>query len=506
MSITKPSLPKGTRDFSPQEMVKRNYIFDTIKMVFRKYGYAEIQTPSMENLGTLTGKYGDEGDKLIFKILNSGDFLSQNFLAEIATLHKEFDKAEAFIAPYDDYDSTKSLIGAYASVLFGTKEEFSKLLKAHELYRRTIKNILPELSEKALRYDLTVPFARYVVMHQSEISFPFKRFQVQPVWRADRPQKGRYREFYQCDADVVGSSSLLNEAEFVLIYHEALSNLGLKDFDIKINNRKILSGIAEIIGKPELIVDMTVAIDKLDKIGFEGVSKELLERGFTEADIEKLAPVIMLKGSNLEKLERLKTVLASSATGLKGIEEIETVFDYILHLNSSISNLQLDITLARGLNYYTGCIFEVKTNEVAMGSIGGGGRYDDLTGMFGLKDLTGVGISFGADRIYDVLEELHLFPASTAQGTKVLISNFDATAEKYALPLLQKLRISNLAAELYPSAAKLKKQMSYADAKNIPYVILIGDEEMKNGLLTLKDMHTGEQKQLTIDAIIDLLR
>ncbi len=420
MSITKPSLPKGTRDFSPKEMVRRNYIFDTIKMVFKKYGYAEIQTPSMENLGTLTGKYGDEGDKLIFKILNSGDFLGK--------------------------------------------------VDAELLATRNSQLTTSKVSEKALRYDLTVPFARYVVMHQSEISFPFKRFQVQPVWRADRPQKGRYREFYQCDADVVGSLSLLNEAEFVLIYHEALTNLGLKDFDIKINNRKILSGIAEIIGKPELIVDMTVAIDKLDKIGFDGVTKELLERGFTEADIEKLEPVIMLKGSNVEKLESLKTVLASSATGLKGIEEIETVFEYISHLKSHISNLQLDITLARGLNYYTGCIFEVKTNEVAMGSIGGGGRYDDLTGMFGLKDLTGVGISFGADRIYDVLEELDLFPASAAQGTKVLISNFDLTAEKYALPLLQKLRMANLAAELYPAATKLKKQMSYADAKSIQFV------------------------------------
>lgn len=457
MSITKPSLPKGTRDFSPQEMVKRNYIFDTIKTVFKKYGYAEIQTPCMENLGTLTGKYGDEGDKLIFKILNSGDFLGKVDVDLLASRNSQLTTAK--------------------------------------------------ISEKALRYDLTVPFARYVVMHQSEISFPFKRFQVQPVWRADRPQKGRYREFYQCDADVVGSSSLLNEAEFVLIYHEALRNLGLKDFDIKINNRKILSGIAEIIGKSELIIDMTVAIDKLDKIGFEGVTKELLERGFTANNIDKLEPVIMLKGSNIDKLKSLKTVLANSTIGLKGIEEIETVFNYIDQLQAPGSKLQtqLDITLARGLNYYTGCIFEVKTNEVDMGSIGGGGRYDDLTGMFGLKDLTGVGISFGADRIYDVLEELNLFPTSAAQGTKVLISNFDEKAEKYALPILQKLRNVNLASELYPSAAKLKKQMSYADAKNIPYVILIGDEEMKNGLLTLKDMQSGAQQMLTIDEIIGLL-
>ncbi|RZL44315.1 MAG: histidine--tRNA ligase [Pedobacter sp.] len=456
MSITKPSLPKGTRDFSPIEMVKRNYIYDTIKTVFKKYGYAEIQTPSMENLQTLTGKYGDEGDKLIFKVLNSGAYLDK--------------------------------------------------VPLHFLEYKQENAITQHISEKALRYDLTVPFARYVVMHQSEISFPFKRFQVQPVWRADRPQKGRYREFYQCDADVVGSSSLLNEAEFILIYHEALSNLGLKDFNIKINNRKILSGIAEIIGKPELIVDMTVAIDKLYKIGFEGVTKELLERGFTTADIEKLEPVIMLKGSNIEKLKSLKTVLANSEIGLKGIAEIETVFDYVSKLtthNSQLATtLELDITLARGLNYYTGCIFEVKTNEVAMGSIGGGGRYDDLTGMFGLKDLTGVGISFGADRIYDVLEELNLFPASAAQGTKVLISNFDEAAELYALPILQQLRSEGIAAELYPSAAKLKKQMSYADGKNIPYVILIGGDEMESGLLTFKNMETGEQEKLVISAII----
>lgn len=459
MSITKPSLPKGTRDFSPQEMVKRNYIFDTIKTVFKKYGYAEIQTPSMENLATLTGKYGDEGDKLIFKILNSGDFLKD--------AESKRQKDPNFV-----YDA---------------------------------KNILPLVSEKALRYDLTVPFARYVVMHQNDITFPFKRFQVQPVWRADRPQKGRYREFYQCDADVVGSPSLINEAEFILIYQEALTNLGLKDFTIKINNRKILSGIAEIIGKPSLIVDMTVAIDKLDKIGFEGVTKELIERGFTEADIDKLKPVILLEGSNIDKLEALKSVLATSTVGLKGIEEIEKVFEYVSNLQSPVSSLQLDITLARGLNYYTGCIFEVKTNEVAMGSIGGGGRYDDLTGMFGLKDLTGVGISFGADRIYDVLEELQLFPKSAEQGTQILISNFDEAAERYALPLLTQLRNHNISAELYPTSAKLKKQMSYADAKKIPFVILIGDNEMQSAKLTLKNMDSGEQQQLKIEEIIQIL-
>jgi len=459
MSNIKPSLAKGTRDFSPLEMIKRNHIFDTIKKVFKKYGYAEIQTPSMENLSTLTGKYGDEGDKLIFKILNSGDFLSK--------------------------------------------------VNPDLLAEKNSNAVTSSLSEKALRYDLTVPFARYVVMHQNEIALPFKRFQVQPVWRADRPQKGRYREFYQCDVDVVGSESLLNEAEFVLIYQEALSDLGLKDFTIKINNRKILSGIAEIIGKPELIVDMTVAIDKLDKIGFEGVTKELMERGFTTGDIDQLKPVILLEGSNNSKLQTLKTVLAASETGLKGIEEIEVVFEYVNALigtSGKQPDLELDITLARGLNYYTGCIFEVKTNEVAMGSIGGGGRYDDLTGMFGLKGLTGAGISFGADRIYDVLAELNLFPDSVVTGTKVLISNFDQEAERYALPVLQTLREAGIAAELYPSSAKLKKQMSYADAKNIPFVILIGSDEMQNGALTLKDMHSGEQQKCTVEDIVSRLK
>lgn len=462
MASIKPSVPKGTRDFSPAEMVKRNYIFDTIKAVFRKYGYQEIQTPTMENLDTLTGKYGDEGDKLIFKILNSGDYW------EKAESRKQ--KAEGF--------------------------EFNS------------KSLLPVISEKALRYDLTVPFARYVVMHQNEISFPFKRFQIQPVWRADRPQKGRYREFYQCDADVVGSDSLLNEAEFILIYHEALSKLGLKDFTIKINNRKILSGIAEIIGKPDLIVDMTVAIDKLDKIGLEGVSKELIERGFTADDIEKLKPVILLEGSNESKIQSLKEVLKDSETGLKGISEIETIFEYVSSLSFGEGwgeALELDITLARGLNYYTGAIFEVKTNEVAMGSIGGGGRYDDLTGMFGLKDLTGVGISFGADRIYDVLEELKLFPESTEESTRVLIINFDAESERYALPILQEFRNNGIAAELYPSSAKLKKQMAYADNKRIPHVLLIGTEEMESGLLTLKEMKTGEQRKLRKDELVKRL-
>lgn len=457
MATIKPSIPKGTRDFSPAEMVRRNYIFETINSVFKKFGYQEIQTPTMENLDTLTGKYGDEGDKLIFKVLNSGDFLSK--------------------VPADK-------LGDYTS-----------------------QRLTPSISEKALRYDLTVPFARYVVMHQNSITFPFKRFQIQPVWRADRPQKGRYREFYQCDADVVGSDSLLNEAEFVLIYHEALSKLGLKDFTIKINNRKILSGIAEIIGKPELIVDMTVAIDKLDKIGFGGVTQELIERGFSTTDIETLKPVILLEGNNESKIENLKSVLKNSAIGLKGIEEIETIINYLgsfSHQTSEVQSLPLevDITLARGLNYYTGAIFEVKTNEVSMGSIGGGGRYDDLTGMFGLAGLTGVGISFGADRIYDVLEELDLFPKTSSETTRIMISNFDKEAEIYALPLLQRLRDSGISSEIYPTPAKLKKQLNYADDKKIPFVILVGSEEMESGLLTLKNMESGDQEKLTIGQII----
>lgn len=446
MAAIKPSLAKGTRDFSPAEMEKRNYIFNTLKTVFKKFGYNEIQTPSFENLSTLTGKYGDEGDKLIFKILNSGDYLSK--------------------------------------------------VSDEQLSARNSNKLIPYISEKALRYDLTVPFARYVVMHQNDIALPFKRFQIQPVWRADRPQRGRYREFYQCDVDVVGSESLLNEAEFILIYQEALQALGLKDYTIKINNRKILTGIAEIIGKPELIVDMTVAIDKLDKIGLDGVNKELLERGFNTADLDILKPIIELQGNNEEKLQQLKAVLANSEIGLKGIEEIEEVFAYVKAFASENvldQFVEVDITLARGLNYYTGCIFEVKTNEVAMGSIGGGGRYDDLTGMFGLKGLTGVGVSFGADRIYDVLEELNLYPASNSTNTKLLIINFDKSIEGYTLPLLAELRNAGIAAELYPTAAKLKKQMSYADAKQIPFVLLVGDEEKETGLLSLKNMDSGEQ-------------
>lgn len=459
MASIKPSLAKGTRDFSPLEMDKRNFIFNTLKSIFRKFGYAEIQTPSFENLSTLTGKYGDEGDKLIFKILNSGDYLSK--------------------APADLLESKSS------------------------------NPLISHISEKALRYDLTVPFARYVVMHQNDIALPFKRFQIQPVWRADRPQRGRYREFYQCDVDVVGSSSLLNEAEFILIYNEALLKLGLKDFNIKLNNRKILSGIAEVVGKPELIVDMTVAIDKLDKIGLDGVNKELLERGFTEADLATLKPIIELQGSNLDKIASMKTVLSDSIVGMQGIAEIEEVFAYVEKFGRADlleKVVEVDITLARGLNYYTGCIFEVKTNEVQMGSIGGGGRYDDLTGMFGLKDLTGVGVSFGADRIYDVLEELNLFPQGGSERTKLLIVNFDSAIEDFTLPLMYRLREAGVAVELYPSAVKLKKQMSYADSKAIPYVLLVGDEEVSSGQLSLKNMETGEQEKLNMDELIKKLK
>ncbi|TSJ43846.1 histidine--tRNA ligase [Mucilaginibacter corticis] len=508
MAAIKPSVPKGTRDFSPAEMAKRNFIFDTIKAVFRKYGYLQIETPSMENLSTLTGKYGDEGDKLMFKILDSGEYIEKsnilkNTLEKISNLFSEDLKFKSNIEnmSQENAEIFKSHIDKTKEVISSQESHILNIIKEN----LNSKMLTPDISEKALRYDLTVPFARYVVQHQNEITFPFKRFQVQPVWRADRPQKGRYREFFQCDADVVGSDSLLNEAEFILIYDEALSNLGLKDFTIKINNRKILSGIAEIIGKSDNIIDLTVAIDKLDKIGLDGVIKELLERGFTPEDIEQLKPVILLEGSNTTKLQSLRTALATSAIGLKGCEEIETVFSYINHFNLQNATIELDITLARGLNYYTGAIFEVKTNEVAMGSIGGGGRYDDLTGMFGLKGLTGAGISFGADRIYDVMEELDLFPEDANQSTRVLICCFDKDGELFALPLLQQLRDNDINTELYPAGAKIKKQLDYANNKNIPYTVVIGSDEMQSGALTFKDMTSGIQEKLTAKEIIEKL-
>lgn len=459
MATIKPSLAKGTRDFSPTDMGKRNHIYETLKSVFKKYGYQEIQTPTFENLSTLTGKYGDEGDKLIFKILNSGDYLAK--------------------------------------------------VPNEVLHAKSSHDLLPRISEKALRYDLTVPFARYVVMHQNEISLPFKRFQIQPVWRADRPQKGRYREFYQCDVDVVGSASLLNEAEFILIYQEGLARLGLQDFTIKLNNRKILTGIAELLGKPELIITLTVAIDKLDKIGIEGVHKELLEKGFSQEDLNLLDPLFSLESNTQAKLAQIKNLFPEGNSAWKGIEEIEEVLNLVDSLTGSTEItsrfVEFDITLARGLNYYTGCIFEVKTNEAQMGSIGGGGRYDDLTGMFGLKDLTGVGISFGADRIFDVLEELGLFPSTTVQSTQVLITNFDEKSKQFALPVLFALRNAGISAELYPESSKLKKQMTYADAKKIPFVAFIGETEMENNQISLKNMETGEQNLIEISNLIEYL-
>ncbi|NOQ27968.1 MAG: histidine--tRNA ligase [Bacteroidales bacterium] len=448
--MQKPSVPKGTRDFSPIEMVKRNYIFDTIKGVFKRFGYLPIETPSMENLSTLTGKYGDEGDKLLFKVLNSGDYLSK----------------------------VKSDL---------TKAESSKLAL--------------EISEKGLRYDLTVPFARFVVQHLSEITFPFKRYQIQPVWRADRPQKGRYREFYQCDVDVIGSNSLLNEVELIQIIDQIFQKLNINAV-IKLNNRKILLGIAEYIGEPEKFIDITVAIDKLDKIGLEKVNEELLLKGLSADSIEKLKPIFDLAGTNQEKLTLLREILKDSETGIKGIEEVETVINYFETLPLNI-DLDLDLTLARGLNYYTGAIFEVKAKDVAIGSICGGGRYDDLTGMFGLKDVSGVGVSFGADRIYDVMEQLNIFPDEIVASTKVMFVNFGDKEEKYCLPLLQKLRDNGINSEIFPESSKMKKQMTYANNKNIPIVVLVGEDEMNKGLLTVKDMVSGDQAEMTFDELLN---
>ena len=445
-------IPKGTRDFSPLEMVRRNYIFDTIKPVFQRYGYMPIETPSMENMETLTGKYGDEGDRLIFKVLNSGDFLSK---ADQSALEAK-----------DSQKITKSI------------------------------------SEKALRYDLTVPFARYVVQHQNEITFPFKRYQIQPVWRADRPQRGRYREFYQCDADVVGSDALIHEVELIQIFDQVLTKLNIPSFSIKLNNRKVLSGIAEVIGQPEQLINITVAIDKLDKIGKEKVLEELVERGVTPEAIKKLDPLFDLSGDNSEKLATLKVFLASSEIGMKGIAELEYVLDYINSVGLQTADLDLDVTLARGLNYYTGAIFEVKANNVSIGSICGGGRYDDLTGIFGLKDVSGVGISFGADRIYDVLEELKLFPIIENETTQILFLNFGAAEERFVFSIASKLRNKGINVEVYPDAAKLKKQMKYADSKQIPTTIIVGSEELANNMLTVKNMKTGEQEQISVEQYI----
>ena len=447
---TKPSIPKGTRDFSPVEMAKRNYIFNTIREVFYRYGFQQIETPSMENLSTLMGKYGEEGDKLLFKIQNSGDYFS------------------------------------------GLTDE--------ELLSRNAAKLASKFCEKGLRYDLTVPFARYVVMHRDEITFPFKRFQIQPVWRADRPQKGRYREFYQCDADVVGSNSLLNEVELVQMIDAVFQKFGIR-VSIKINNRKILTGIAEIIGEADKIVDITVAIDKLDKIGLDNVNAELASKGIPQEAIDKLQPIILLSGSNEEKIATLKNVLAASETGLKGVEESEFILKTIAGLGIQ-SEVELDLTLARGLNYYTGAIFEVKALDVQIGSISGGGRYDNLTGVFGMEGMSGVGISFGAERIYDVLNQLDLYPKEAVNGTQLLFVNFGEAEAAYVLPVLAQVRAAGIRAEIYPDAAKMKKQMSYANAKMVPFVAIVGENEMKEGKVMLKNMTSGEQSLVTPDELV----
>ena len=450
----KPSIPKGTRDFGPVEMAKRNYIFNTIREVYALYGFRQIETPAMENLSTLMGKYGEEGDKLLFKILNSGDFRS-GISAE-------------------DYSSDSAA------------------------------RLAARFCEKGLRYDLTVPFARYVVQHRDELQMPFKRFQIQPVWRADRPQKGRYREFYQCDADVVGSDSLLNEVELMQIVDEVFTRFGIR-VCIKINNRKILTGIAEIIGEADKIVDITVAIDKLDKIGLDKVNDELRAVGLSEEAVEKLQPIIALSGSNEEKLETMRRVLAESETGLKGVEEVAFVLETLK--NSQLHNeIELDLTLARGLNYYTGCIFEVKALDVQIGSITGGGRYDNLTGIFGMPGLSGVGISFGADRIYDVLGQLDLYPQETQSGVQLLFINFGAAEAAHCLRLAAQARLAGIATEVYPDSVKMKKQMSYANAHHVPFVALVGETEMAEGRITLKNMTTGEQQSLSIEEAVKAIK
>ena len=451
---TKPGIPKGTRDFSPVEMAKRNYIFNTIREVFYLYGFQQIETPSMENLSTLMGKYGEEGDKLLFKIQNSGDYFS------------------------------------------GITDE--------ELLSRNAAKLAGKFCEKGLRYDLTVPFARYVVMHRDEITFPFKRFQIQPVWRADRPQKGRYREFYQCDADVVGSDSLLNEVELVQMIDTVFRKFGIR-ISIKVNNRKILTGIAEIIGAADKIIDITVAIDKLDKIGLDNVNAELASKGISQEAIDKLQPIILLSGSNTEKLQTLKEILATSETGMKGVEESEFLLNTVARQGIS-SDVELDLTLARGLNYYTGAIFEVKALDVQIGSISGGGRYDNLTGVFGMDGVSGVGISFGADRIYDVLNQLDLYPKEASDSTKVLFVNFGEKEADYILPILAKVRAEGIRAEIYPDSAKMKKQMSYANNKQIPFVVIAGENEMNEGKVMLKNMQTGTQDLVTAEELIAALK
>ena len=451
----KPSIPKGTRDFSPMEMAKRNYIFDTIRSVYQLYGFQQIETPAMETLGTLMGKYGEEGDKLLFKVLNSGDFLNK--------------------------------------------------VSDEELQERNALHLAARLCEKGLRYDLTVPFARYVVMHREELQLPFKRYQMQPVWRADRPQKGRYREFWQFDGDIVGSDSLLNEVELMQIVDTVFSRFGVR-VQIKINNRKILTGIAEVIGAADKIVDITVAIDKLDKIGLENVNAELREDGLSEEQIEKLQPIITLEGTNDEKLNTIADVLKDSEIGLKGVEEIRFILSVLNTQNTLKNDLQLDLTLARGLNYYTGAIFEVKALDVQIGSITGGGRYDNLTGIFGMPGISGVGISFGVDRIFDVLNALDAYPQDAVVGTQLLFINFGEQETAYCLPAVAKAREAGIRTEIYPDSSKMKKQMSYANAKQIPFVALAGENEIAAGKLTLKNMLTGEQQLLTVEELINAVK
>lgn len=471
----KPGIPKGTRDFSPTDVAKRQYIMGVIKHHFELCGFQPIETPSFENSETLMGKYGEEGDRLIFKILNSGNFF--------------FDKNKINLPQSIDELQTNS----------------SETINKEQLIE--LNKFTSRISEKALRYDLTVPFARYVVQHQNEIEFPFKRYQIQPVWRADRPQKGRFREFYQCDADVVGSTSLWQEVELVQLYDNVFTGLGLNGCTIKINNRKVLSGIAEVIGAQDKLIDFTVALDKLDKIGEDGVKKEMLEKGITGDAIEKVQPLFSFTGTIKEKLDKLTQLLESSQEGLKGVEELRFICENVAAIGLGESVLDLDVTLARGLNYYTGAIFEVTApKEVAMGSIGGGGRYDDLTGIFGLKNMSGVGISFGLDRIYLVLEELNLFPDTVAEATKVLFINFGNKEALYAMRAIRKLRMSGIKAELYPDTAKLGKQFQHADKRGIAYAVLAGDEEMNSETFTLKTLATGDQERVTLEGLLDKIK
>jgi histidyl-tRNA synthetase len=487
--MNKPTIPSGTRDFSPGEVYKRQYIFNTIRTVFEKYGYQPIETPTMENLSTLEGKYGEEGDRLLFRILDSGDFLKG--------AQSEINWIKAFEAA-----TGKNAEELSAGVSFNWKPVKDLTWQDIGL---TSKGLTSKISEKGLRYDLTVPFARYVVMHQNEITFPFKRYQIQVVFRADRPQRGRYREFFQCDADVVGSDSLINEMELVRIYDEVFEKLNL-GVTIKINNRKVLIGMAECLGAAERFIDITTAIDKLDKIGLQGVRQELTNKGLTESQLGLIEKFFSITGEANEKLFAARELLKNSETGLKGIEELEKIFEYLEISGPTTSKVEVDFTLARGLNYYTGTIIEVKPNNVKMGSLGGGGRYDDLTGVFGLKGVSGVGISFGADRIYDVMEELKLFPESTQAGTKILFAHFDEASLNYSLPLVQKVRAAGIAAEIYPSSEKIKKQLKYADDKKIPFVVIVGENEMKTGNLTIKNMQSGEQESLSVEKIIERLK